>query len=776
MIPIDSATSPLSTPRSRGRATLVSLFVWCAIALLAGASIRSIRPPAAVPASAAPQLFSAERAMAHVRAIASVPHPTGSRAQDAVRQYLTDQLTSLGFDAQVYSAAGIRVDGTNILAGNTKSIVARLRGSANSRAVLLMAHYDSVPNSDGAADDAASIAAILEALRVIRLGAPLKNDLIVLFTDGEDAGLLGAEAFVSRHPFFKDVGLVVNFETRGNSGTSVLFETSAGNGRLMDEVRRAAPHMVGSSLFYALYKTLPYDTDLTVFGPSGLPRLNFAFGSGLQAHHTPLDTPENLSVASLQLHGTYALHLTQWFGQSDLHSLNTTATDDVFFNLLGKALITYSQAWIGIAEGVITLLLFTSAVVAFRRSVISTRSFALSLLAVVSFAVALPMVLAAAWWLLSSLLAARMLIGDTPSNSLMLVGLVLLGATVADLVFDGFADGFSAPQLFLAALTFVWMLSFPLVFFVPAASYILQVPLLVSAVGLTVSQHVKAGTLAVATVPGEVCTVLLFAPLLYLVYVFLTLGYVVVAATGFLLAIFFVLSAPLLMMPAMRTRPWYATSGALAALSVGCIAIGAAHSNYSASYPKPDNLLYSVDADHKSAAWMSFDRTPDPWVSITIPPDARQRQRMLDYLVGSVARPWETSALALSLPYPLIDVETEAVTGDIHDVLLTVRSQRDVNALYATLGPNVTLLSGRIAGRDIPLNSPPEPGVWSIKLYGWGQEGIPLELKFRCNSSPLLRIADESSGLPALPTNRPPNLIANYGSDVTLVNRRVRLK
>jgi hypothetical protein len=760
------------------QAILLSLLVWCAIALLAGWSVWSTRPPAPVPASAALQLFSADRAMSDVRAIARVPHPTGSPGQDAVRKYLIDRLTSLGFDPQVYSATGIRVNGTSILAGNTSSIVGRLRGAANSRAVLLMAHYDSVPNSDGAADDAASIAAILESLRAVRAGAPLKNDVIVLFTDGEDAGLLGAEAFVSSHPFFKDVGLVMNFETRGNSGPSVLFETSAGNSRLIDEVRRGAPQMVGSSLFYSLYKTLPYDTDLTVFGPSGLPRLNFAFGGGLQAHHSPLDTPDNLSVASLQLHGTYALHLTQHFGQLDLESLRTTAADDVFFNLPGKELVTYSQAWTGIGEGLITLLLFASVVVPFRRSLVKGRSFALSFLAVVSFAFALPMLMAAAWWLISSLLGERLLIGDAPSNSLMLVGLILLGATVTDLVFGWFSSSFSVVELFLAALTFIWMLSWPLVLFVPTASYLLQLPLLVFVLALSVSQLWKDGTLFVAAVPGAICTVLLFAPLLYLLYVFLTLGYVVVATTGFLLAIAFLLSIALFEMPATRPRPWFVTSGALAALSVSCIVIGAARSHYSVKYPKPDNLLYSVDADHHSAAWMSFDGTPDQWVSITVPPETRRRERMLDYLVGSVARPWEVSAFALNLPYPLIVIAKEAVTGDIHDVILTVRSQRDVNVLYATLGPGVTILSGRIAGRDIPLNAitDPGPGVWAIKFYGWGQKGIPVELQFQSNSSPLLRIADESSGLPPLSSSRPPNLIASHGSDVTLVNRRMRLK
>jgi len=52
----------------------------------------------------------------------------------------------------------------------------------------------------GAADDGAAVAAVLETVRALRTQAPLRNDLVVLLIDGEENGLLGAQAVVRDDP------------------------------------------------------------------------------------------------------------------------------------------------------------------------------------------------------------------------------------------------------------------------------------------------------------------------------------------------------------------------------------------------------------------------------------------------------------------------------------------------------------------------------------------------------------------------------------------------
>ena len=66
-------------------------------------------------------------------------------------------------------------------------------------AVLFVAHTDSVKYGPGAFDDIVSVAAMLEGLRQLQGVIPLR-DMVFLFTDGEEQGLLGAAKYVENHP------------------------------------------------------------------------------------------------------------------------------------------------------------------------------------------------------------------------------------------------------------------------------------------------------------------------------------------------------------------------------------------------------------------------------------------------------------------------------------------------------------------------------------------------------------------------------------------------
>jgi acetylornithine deacetylase/succinyl-diaminopimelate desuccinylase-like protein len=152
--------------------------------------------------------------MLHVALIAQRPHPMGSVDHDRVRDYILFQLSQLGLAPQVQHTTAI---GTRYReAGRVQNILARLTGTQrNGKAVLIMAHYDGVEAGPAASDDGAGSAALLETLRALRARKkPLTHDVIALFTDGEEAGLLGAAAFVREHPWAKDVGVALNFEAR----------------------------------------------------------------------------------------------------------------------------------------------------------------------------------------------------------------------------------------------------------------------------------------------------------------------------------------------------------------------------------------------------------------------------------------------------------------------------------------------------------------------------------------------------------------------------------
>jgi len=89
------------------------------------------------------------------------------------------------------------------------------------------------------------------------------HDVIVLFTDGEESDLLGAAAFVREHPWAKDAAMVLNFEARGTSGRSLMFETGPSN---LDTTRvlRTVPRCYSRFL---VHYDLPHDAER--HGPVG---------------------------------------------------------------------------------------------------------------------------------------------------------------------------------------------------------------------------------------------------------------------------------------------------------------------------------------------------------------------------------------------------------------------------------------------------------------------------------------------------------------------------
>ena len=302
-------------------------------------------PPQPAPADAAPDTFSAARAFVHVQAIAREPHPIGSPADAIVRAYITNQLWSLGLRTESQGfVAGARAGGAHGV-----NLMARLPGLANADpghktpALALVCHHDSVPTGPGAADDGSGVATLLETARALKSGPPLRNDVLFLFTDGEEAGLDGAQAFVGAHPWMREVGFVLNFEARGVNGPVFMFETGKGNGRAIAEFAKAAPRPVANSLMYEIYRNMPNDTDLTVFKHAGVAGLNFGFIGDPKRYHSPTDDPAHLDRGSLQHDGSYALSLARQFGNIDLNGIQTS--DAVYFDLLGRTLVHYPAAW-----------------------------------------------------------------------------------------------------------------------------------------------------------------------------------------------------------------------------------------------------------------------------------------------------------------------------------------------------------------------------------------------------------------------------------------------
>ncbi len=159
------------------------------------------------------------------------------------------------------------------------------------------------------------MAAIIETIRALKTGAPLRNTLLVLFTGPEENCCYGARAFVEEHPWSKNVALVVNLDAGGLNGPSILAATSPYAGWLIDQIASVLPDPIGSSAIEALGSPA---TDYThYFRKTGWVGFDFNL-SWNKRIHTPLDNVDNLNPASLQHQGEHMLAVVRQFGNQSL--------------------------------------------------------------------------------------------------------------------------------------------------------------------------------------------------------------------------------------------------------------------------------------------------------------------------------------------------------------------------------------------------------------------------------------------------------------------------
>jgi len=751
-----------------------SFLDWVLIAVVAAAAIFFLRAPAALTDNAPAAEFSAQRALVHVRAMAFAPHPIGSPESATVRNYLVAQLSGLGFNPQVFRALGMRSTKGGIAIGAAENVLGRLPGTANSGAIMLVAHYDSVPRGPGAADDATGVAAILEAARALRAGGSLKNDLIILFTDGEEVGELGAHAFADSHPWMKDVGLIMNFEARGSKGPALLFETGPNNAALLQAVARSASHPVGSSLFYSLYKLLPNDTDFTVFRRQNIPGLNFAFGENLEAYHSRFDVVDNLSTSSLQHHGSYALDLTRAFGNLNLPEMQKQKGDGVFFDWLGANFITYRQSLVLPGQILLSLGLVVLIVLSTRRAEIRKGKLVPALLGATVLLIAVPAVMVAAYWLVSLGFAKRMIPADSMANSLLMIGFVLLGASVGTWLLASWRKYVTIYELSIAGLILGCLLNWVITLLLPAGSYLLFWPLFITTAGLIAAMLLKTKYAVARSVTGTVgvlATILLFAPIIYLLYIFLTVQLITVLGVGLLIGVAYNVCGQFLY-TAVHPKASRAAVLVLLACALISMVAGITISGPSLSHPRRDSIVYSVNADDHTAALISYDAWLDSWTSKVFGNKTPSRKPAPDYL-GGLSRPvFLSSTAALNMAPPVAEIEADHQDSGFRKVLLKVKPGRNSSVISIVFAVGTNPVSLSIGGRTIEFV---RDGFSSVKLYGMRADSVEFELTLRGPSKASFWLMEQAPGLPDLVGPRPNGFMAATGSDETLVSRKYDL-
>lgn len=331
--------------------TTFSILAACILLGAVYMTLAWISPPAPLPADSPASEFSAERAMQDLEVIAKEPHPVGSSPAHAeVRDYLLGEIRALGLEGQVQETFAYFLDRGALWGGFVENILVRLPGTDPEGAILLLSHYDSSPGVPGAVDSGSGVVTILELLSALSAGTPLRQDVIILFSDGEEPGTLGAQAFVSQHPWLKDVRFTINMDQFW-VGPPMLVRSSKDNGMLIKALARSSISNKPAYISFPFNMFPSGDTDLTPFFQNGVPGAEFNGGGPFAEKHTDLDRPKLVDPGSLQQAGNQLLALVRDLGNQSL--FDVSSPDQTFFPLMGY-LVHYPNnlAWqIAFASG-----------------------------------------------------------------------------------------------------------------------------------------------------------------------------------------------------------------------------------------------------------------------------------------------------------------------------------------------------------------------------------------------------------------------------------------
>jgi len=387
----------LSRQPSKSARRSFGCLAWTSWLIAAGAlalAILPLVPPRSVldPTS---ETFSVENALEQIEQIAIEPRPMGSEGNRRGREAIAAELRALGLDPQFqtlrvpnyYSRAAEPVEVANVLA--------RISGTDSTGAVALMGHHDTFPTTPGANDDTSALAIMLECARAILAGPPLRNDVVLIFTDAEEpAPRYGSTAFAEEHPWFDDIEFVINLEAIGREGISVPVAISGSSRWIVGDLARKAPYPTAFSFITAITELIGgSNTDFSVFRDAGIPGMDIAYLAGSSIYHTLADNTENVGVRSLHQQGANTLAMTRHLGNLDL-TLAEDRGESVFFTIGRFVLVRYPN-WLALPLALLAAVVWL--VVAVRqRKPLATLKGAGATLAIV----ALSMVLAAGIWTL----------------------------------------------------------------------------------------------------------------------------------------------------------------------------------------------------------------------------------------------------------------------------------------------------------------------------------------------------------------------------------------
>ena len=752
---------PASPTRAqlRNHTVLTALSVLALLAVLAWLSLASLTTvPEVVPAEASPLVFSAERAMAPLRVLAAEPHPVGSAANAAIRDYLMSEIAALGLSPQLQATHVFRhtpgFPEAHLMA--VENVLVRVPGAEPGRKALLVSgHYDSVSTSGGASDCAMCTATVLETLRAVvaaaDAGQPLRNDVIFLFTDAEEIGVAGASGFTRDHPWAADVGPSLVFEGLGSGGPPLRYTSGPDPGAIPGETLAA----LGESTRYPLASSFLNDFMWTVAGNTGsdldafvegAPGLAFIYLSleTVANYHSSADSTAALDPRSLQGMGDFALALTRHFGDRPLDTL-PQEPNLVMFPLAPGVVARYSSRAALPLAMVAAVLLVAWLVVGRRRGQVSWRR------VLAAFAVWLPIVITAVvvvtlvWWLVRFLSPGlhNFTAGGWWGSGFYLAAVLGMALAIAA-GWRAILHRFAPIELLGGWLVWWALLALLTASALPGLSYLFVWPLLVGALtGLLVT--LRSGgdwRRVIPPVAAAAAAMLVAAPVAAWMWIYTGRAEAMMGLPMAALPVVFAMPSLLLVVLALEAaagpqqlalvrRRWATVALALVVLSAALFAIPALQ-RPSAERPWANTVVYDQRPEQGEAYWVTFNDSRagrgvgqqlDEWTSQFFAAGA-EATTFDPWLLTRSDAPYP----ALRSPAPVVALPhtTIAAAGPAEATRLTVSRPPEAGLTRLVLKSSAPLSGITLDGRPLDLGGT-QPTEYTFLVIGRADE-VALDL------------------------------------------------
>ncbi len=785
---------PSHPPRS---ASLGQIILAILLVLSTGIALSQLSVPRVAPASAPASEFSAERAMQHLGVIAGAPRPVVSPGHEATRAYLIQEIQRLGLTPEVQATTSVlRFAGSPSLSvASVQNVLVRLPGADSTGAIALDAHYDGGAQGPAAADCGSGVVTLLETLRALRAGPPLRNDIILVFSDAEEMGDLGAHAFATQHPWMGDVRLALNYEAMGAGGPATLYVTSRGNWALIEGFARAAPHALTSSFLTELLSAFSAQRlacDLQDYLDEGSAGMGFVFATDSRVYHTALDRADIIDPRSIQHLGGYSMALLRYWGDRDLSGLADDG-DAIFFTLWPGAVVRYPAGWaFPLAVAGAVLLAAVMALGMARRRLSAARVALAGPLFLVSVPVTVALV-TGIWWGIRALNPnLQVFIIGNRGSDWSLAGLLALSVACMAALSAWLQPRLSGADRAAGALAIMALLALATAKLTPGSSYLLLWPLLAGVVSLgwlLLARRSGASLGWLGAAPAAFVIPLVLVPAATGLFRGLMIRLEGLTGTPFLgVASLFIAPAAGLVLPFLADpqrfdephagrRRWLLPAVALA-LGVVSLAVGAARSTYDLQNPLPSEVRYELDADSGSARWLTSDARLTSWSSQFIAPGT-ERDPNVGYSSPDGAPTFSSPAPLASLPTPEMTVLSDATEDGVRSLRLRLAARPGARMLQVQMDAGGSIEAANLGGQPLDLSNyaPATRGTLWFNYAAPPDEGVEVEVRVRDGGTIRVSLADSSDGLPAfdgLNPERPATTMPTPGGvtrDGTIVRR-----